>query len=277
MASSPLVHSPSFSLNRSPPTSLAQPSSTFLLKKQTRLIAPKRFPIRPLTVTQYSVAEPPPPPPPPSFGFPESKTELTSSLKLKLLSIVSGLNRGLAATEEDLKKADVAAKELEDHGGLVELEDELDKLQGQWKLIYSSAFSSRTLGGSRPGPPTGRLLPITLGQVFQRIDILSKDFDNIVELELGAPWPLPPVELTATLAHKFELVGSSKIKIIFEKTTVKTSGNLSQLPPLEVPQLPDGLRPPSNRGSGDFEVTYIDSDIRITRGDRGELRVFVIS
>lgn len=44
-------------------------------------------------------------------------------------------------------------------------------------------------------------------QVFQRIDILSKDFDNIVELELGAPWPFPPVEVTATLAHKFEILG----------------------------------------------------------------------
>lgn len=44
-------------------------------------------------------------------------------------------------------------------------------------------------------------------QVFQRIDILSKDFDNIAELELGVPWPLPPVEVTATLAHKFELIG----------------------------------------------------------------------
>lgn len=46
-----------------------------------------------------------------------------------------------------------------------------------------------------------------LMQVFQRIDVVSKDFDNIVELELGAPWPLPPVEVTATLAHKFELIG----------------------------------------------------------------------
>lgn len=45
------------------------------------------------------------------------------------------------------------------------------------------------------------------GKVFQRIDILSKDFDNIVELQLGTPWPLPSVEATATLAHKFELIG----------------------------------------------------------------------
>lgn len=80
-------------------------------------------------------------------------------------SAVSGLNRGLAANKDDLEKADSAAKEIEDVGGLVDLSVDIDKLQGRWKLIYSSAFSSRTLGGSRPGPPTGRLLPITLGQV----------------------------------------------------------------------------------------------------------------
>ncbi|CAI9271255.1 unnamed protein product [Lactuca saligna] len=217
----------------------------------------------------------------PGFDLPEvpdlTKGDTLKSLKLKLLSSVSGLNRGLAASEDDLKKADSAAIEIEKVGGPVDLTADLDKLQGKWKLIYSSAFSSRTLGGSRPGPSLGRLLPITLGQVFQRIDTLSKDFDNIVELQLGAPWPLEPVEVTATLAHKFEIIGSSTIKIIFEKTTVKTTGNLSQLPPLEVPQLPEQFRPSTNRGSGDFEVTYLDSDLRVTRGDRGELRVFVVA
>ncbi|KAL4191905.1 hypothetical protein AMTRI_Chr06g191330 [Amborella trichopoda] len=210
-------------------------------------------------------------------GTQEPDANLIASLKFKLLSAVSGLNRGLAANEEDLIIADSAAKELENAWGHVDLESDLDKLQGRWKLIYSSAFSARTLGGSRPGPPIGRLLPITLGQVFQRIDILSKDFDNIVELQLGTPWPLPPVEVTATLAHKFELIGSAKIKIVFEKTTVKPTGSYSQLPPLDIPRIPDQLRLQSNTGSGEFEVTYIDSDTRITRGDRGELRVFVIS
>ena len=52
-------------------------------------------------------------------------------------------------------------------------------------------------------------------QVYQRIDVFSKDFDNIVEIELGAPWPLPPVEVTATLAHKFEITGLSRQKVIF--------------------------------------------------------------
>lgn len=39
--------------------------------------------------------------------------------------------------------------------------------------------------------------------------MLSKDFDNIVEVEFGTPWPLPKVEATATLAHKFELIGKN--------------------------------------------------------------------
>lgn len=58
---------------------------------------------------------------------------------------------------------------------------------------------------------------------------------------------------------------------------MKATGNLSQLPPLEIPQIPDALRPPSNTGSGEFEVTYFDAGTRITRGDRNELRVFVIA
>lgn len=259
------------------PPSLFHFSSSYLHRPHfnIHLLTPKPSPRRPSLVVKSAVGVADPSPS--SSSYAPDTSDSISSLKLNLLSAVSGLNRGLAANEDDLRKADDAAKELEAAGGLVDLSVGLDQLQGRWKLIYSSAFSSRTLGGSRPGPPTGRLLPITLGQVFQRIDIFSKDFDNIVEVQLGAPWPLPPLEVTATLAHKFELIGSSKIKIVFEKTTVKTTGNLSQLPPFEVPRIPDALRPPSNTGSGEFEVTYLDSDTRVTRGDRGELRVFVIS
>jgi hypothetical protein len=143
-------------------------------------------------------------------------------------SAVSGLNRGLAASQEDLDRADAAAQELEAAAGApIDLNRDLDRLQGRWRLLYSSAFSSRTLGGSRPGPPTGRLLPITLGQVFQRIDVVSRDFDNIVELELGAPWPLPPVEATATLAHKFEIVGESAIPVVL--SVYSTSSQIAKL------------------------------------------------
>ncbi|RWW63273.1 hypothetical protein BHE74_00029545 [Ensete ventricosum] len=47
--------------------------------------------------------------------------------------------------------------------------------------------------------------------------------------------------------------------------------------PWKLKLLVNALRPSSNTGSGEFEVTYLDSDTRITPGDRGELRVFVSS
>ncbi|KAL4287943.1 hypothetical protein AHAS_Ahas19G0236700 [Arachis hypogaea] len=91
-------------------------------------------------------------------------------------SAVSGLNRGLAANEDDLRKADVVAKELETAGGLVDLLADLDKLQGRWRLIYSSAFSSRTLGGSRPGPPTENSFLSLLSKV--KVILLWTYFEN---------------------------------------------------------------------------------------------------
>ena len=35
----------------------------------------------------------------------------------------------------------------------------------------------------------------------------TKEFDNIVSLEIKAPWPLPAVSLRATLSHTFECFG----------------------------------------------------------------------
>ncbi|KAG2265907.1 hypothetical protein Bca4012_076663 [Brassica carinata] len=273
MAASSALSSPALlSNNRSPPScgsvrcSMSSSPALIATPRSSRL----RFtiPERRSLVVKSTVGE---------VSFREPETSGMESLKLKLLSVVSGLNRGLVASVDDLQSAEAAAKLLEAAGGPVDLTNDLDKLQGKWRLLYSSAFSSRSLGGSRPGLPTGRLIPVTLGQVFQRIDVFSKDFDNIAQVEIGAPWPFPPLEATATLAHKFELLGTCKIKITFEKTTVKTSGNLAQIPPFEIPRLPDSFRPPSNPGTGDFEVTYVDENMRITRGDRGELRVFVIA
>ncbi|XP_010488397.1 PREDICTED: probable plastid-lipid-associated protein 6, chloroplastic [Camelina sativa] len=273
--SSSLLRSPPALLSdhrSSPPPSIRCSFSSSPVLRSSRL----RFTQANSSLVEVSIGGDRDPPPPSSSGSGGDDKGI-ALLKLKLLSAVSGLNRGLVASVDDLRKAEEAAKELETAGGPVDLTDGLDILQGKWRLLYSSAFSSRSLGGSRPGLPTGRLIPVTLGQVFQRIDVFSKDFDNIAEVELGAPWPFPPLEATATLAHKFELLGTCKIKITFEKTTVKTSGNLSQIPPFDIPRLPDSFRPSSNPGTGDFEVTYVDDSMRITRGDRGELRVFVIA
>ncbi|KAL0729816.1 hypothetical protein Bca4012_025909 [Brassica carinata] len=174
-----------------------------------------------------------------SFREPETSgdNEGIKSLKLKLLSVVSGLNRGLVASVDDLQRAETAAKQLKSAGGPVDLTEVVAVLVYPPDACFVSLLASASV--------CHLLVAFVHGLVFQRIDVFSKDFDNIAEVEIGAPWPLPPLEATATLAHKFELLGTCKIKITFEKTTVKTSGNLAQIPPFDIPRLPDSFRPPS--------------------------------
>jgi PAP_fibrillin len=51
------------------------------------------------------------------------------------------------------------------------------------------------------------------------------------------------------------------------------NGVLGRLPALTL-ALPGFLQPPKDTRSSNFRVLYLDDDLRVTRGDRGELRVF---
>lgn len=55
------------------------------------------------------------------------------------------------------------------------------------------------------------------------------------------------------------------------------AGLLSAIPEIQIPELPEALRPPKKDMSPkfSFRVLYLDEDVRITKGDRGELRVFL--
>lgn len=47
------------------------------------------------------------------------------------------------------------------------------------------------------------------------------------------------------------------------------------LPELMLPQLPEFLKPSRQQRTSSFDVLYLDSDMRIIRGSRGELRIFI--
>eukprot|EP00798_Chlamydomonas_sp_ICE-L_P032269 gene32269-16835_t len=65
--------------------------------------------------------------------------------------------------------------------------------------------------------------------------------------------------------------------IIFEQTLAELVGSnlFAALPKLTLPELPEPLKPPKGLRAATFDVTYLDNMMRITRGDRGELRIFV--
>ena len=44
-------------------------------------------------------------------------------------------------------------------------------------------------------------------QVYQRVDVSAAELDNIVTLDIVGPWPIPAIQVTATLAHSLQTFG----------------------------------------------------------------------
>ena len=102
------------------------------------------------------------------------------------------------------------------------------------------------------------LLP--LGQVYQRIDVEKGRVDNIVNVH---PPLLGTIELC--LEHDLRVEGDSYV-ITFTGTKVAGSS-------FELPSLPNVLQ--QELSSASFVNAYVDATMRVSRGDRGELRVYV--
>lgn len=225
--------------------------------------------------------------------FDEDEVE---ELKVQILAAVASLDRGLAANVREARDVDRLARKLEEAVGPITLRwttsrsspdrSTMDKLAGTWRLIYSSGFNGGSLGGSRPGPPAA-FVPTVLGQVYQVINAQTMTLDNVVELLLNygvpqlpfLPRPEPQASpgLRLSLHHTYEVTPPSTVKIVFESTSAKAIGPdfLQGLPELGVPELPSFLKPPKTFRSATFDVSFLDSSMRITRGDRGELRIYL--
>lgn len=219
-----------------------------------------------------------------------------SDLKDQLLRTLCSADRGLAADQALATRVTQLCTALESAGGPVTLTWDapdsgstasgLAVLNGTWRLVYSSGFVDGSLGGSRPGPPSV-VAPFILGQVYQVVASYTGRLDNVVDLAFKAGLPpglLPGVSgtpplVTASLRHTFSIEGTATVRIVFETTEVQARGGfndvLNGLPSVVLPQLPEALRPPAHVRSAAFDVTYLDGDLRITRGDRGELRVYL--
>ncbi|GAB5360356.1 hypothetical protein AAMO2058_000620500 [Amorphochlora amoebiformis] len=233
----------------------------------------------------------------------EKTQEMTKS-KNEILSLVASLDRGLAASPDDAVKVDDMALNLERDNAVDFVSPEaMSKLKGKWRLVYSSGFTTGSLGGTRPGP-LAAITPLRLGPVFQIID--DKELINQVDLSsffLSAPdgfaatlaripgsanwqqdskYTSKAPSLRASLSHSYNVESPDIVTITFQSTTVKPVGSiagmfrLDGLPEIALPELPDGLKPPGELRSASFKVTYLDSDFRITRGDRGELRIYTL-
>ena len=119
----------------------------------------------------------------------------------------------------------------------------------------------------------------SLGSVYQNLSRETNTCDNAVSLA-GKAGPFPGVfRGVASLGHTYKVTGRT-MRITFTGVTVESEtfglGKIKLPSPLDA--LPDEARAlltGAGAQSGAFDTTFVDTDLRISRGDRGETRVFV--
>ena len=209
--------------------------------------------------------------------------------KYALVKRLAALDRGVAADDDDRRAANALVEELErlagegsaEPGGkksYAPTDDDLERaLDGEWRLAYSSTFAGEGAGsqGFTGAPGTGTP-GARLGSVFQRFSSERKTCDNVLRLGFGPP---PSFAGEASLGHSYVVAGATT-RITFTGVTLES--NPFGLPRLTLPSPLDALPEEAKEAafgaglqSGAFDTTFVDDDVRVSRGDRGETRVFV--
>ncbi|MDF0553032.1 PAP/fibrillin family protein [Kamptonema sp. UHCC 0994] len=189
--------------------------------------------------------------------------------KAALLEAIAGKNRGLLATETDKQAILAAIAQLEDYNPTPRPVEATELLNGDWRLLYTT--SKGLLGFDK--------LPlIKLGQIYQSIRANEAKVYNIAEL-----YGLPFFEGIVSVAARFEVVSEKRVQVKFERAIV----GLQRLIGYEYPgDLIDKIEAGKKFAAADFrldsreqqgwlDITYLDSDLRIGRGNEGS--VFVLT
>lgn len=189
--------------------------------------------------------------------------------KAALLETIAGKNRGLLATDSQRQAILAAIAQLEDRNPTPRPIEALDLLDGDWRLIYTTSRGILSID---------QFPLLKLGHVYQCIRALEAKVYNIAELT-----GLPFVETLISVAARFKPVSERRVDVKFERSVVGLQRLIGyQTPDRFIQQLESGQKLAAidfsleNRDQqGWLDITYLDADLRIGRGNEGS--VFVLT
>ncbi|KZL50725.1 MULTISPECIES: PAP/fibrillin family protein [Cyanophyceae] len=189
--------------------------------------------------------------------------------KANLIDAIAGTNRGLLASEPQKQAILAAIANLEDLNPTPRPLEASNLLDGDWRLIYTSSKALLNLD---------RIPLCKLGQIYQCIRVNTTSVYNIAEI-----YGLPYLEGLVSVAAKFEPVSERRVQVKFQRSILGLKRLIDYKSPAEfIQQIESGKKFPaidtslnSDKQQGWLDITYIDSDLRIGRGNEGS--VFVLS
>jgi PAP_fibrillin len=189
------------------------------------------------------------------------------SKKAELLEAIAGKNRGLLANEIDNVRVLSAIQQLEDTNPTPKPLESRDLLNGDWRLLYTT--SKGILGLDR--------FPLfKLGQIYQCIRVSEAKVYNIAEI-IG----LPMLEGLVSVAATFEPVSERRVNVMFERSIIglqrlfgyNSPGKFIQQIESGKKFLPLDFKIDRGEQKGWLDITYLDQDMRIGRGNEGNIFV----
>ncbi|MCA6572795.1 MAG: PAP/fibrillin family protein [Pseudanabaena sp.] len=191
----------------------------------------------------------------------------STTRKANLLNAIAPVNRGLKMTEDQRKAIFSAVAYLEELNPTPAPTQNPDLLDGNWLLLFTT--SQELLGIDR--------LPLyKLGNIYQCLRVSEGKIFNVAEVK-GLPWLSGLVSVCAN----FSVVNEKRVKVNFERLV---AGSQTLIGYQDVNSFIETLRLPKKLLAIDFQIkredqkgwletTYIDQDLRIGRGNEGNLFV----
>ncbi|MEH2280825.1 MAG: PAP/fibrillin family protein [Nostoc sp.] len=189
--------------------------------------------------------------------------------KAALIDAIALTNRGLLATPAQKQSILAAIANLEDFNPTPRPVEATNLLDGNWRLLYTTSKALLNLD---------RLPFCKLGQIYQCIRVETTSVYNIAEI-----YGLPYLSGLVSIAAKFEPVSERRVQVKFQRSIIGLQRLIEYNSPVTfIQQIEAGRKFPgidiavnSDKQQGWLDITYIDNDLRIGRGNEGS--VFILS
>ncbi len=196
--------------------------------------------------------------------------EKKMSKKTELLNQIVGKNRGLLATEAEQVSLLSAIAQLEEDNPTPHPLESPELLNGNWRLLYTTSKELLSFD---------RFPLLQTGQIYQYLDTENRKVYNIAEIR-GIPF----LEGIISVVAEFTPVSEKRVNVNFQRSIVGLQRLLKYEHPVSyIEGIKEGKRfPPLDfpiKQNPDreawLEVTYLDEELRIGRGNQGS--IFLLS
>lgn len=189
--------------------------------------------------------------------------------KTTLLEAIAGKNRGLLATEPDKQAILIAIAQLEDRNPTLRPVEAGELLDGDWRLLYTTSKGLLNID---------QLPLLKLGQIYQSIRVATTSVYNIAEV-----YGVPLLEGMVAVSAQFAPLSERRVQVKFERSILGLQRLVGYKSPSDfITQIEAGkkfaavdFRLDNREQQGWLDITYLDNDLRIGRGNEGS--VYVLS